>query len=373
MAFQIDIVSEGSQFDSKYDAFLDTCRYSFVQQSTVWREVIKDLGPDEPYLLLAEEDGVPVGALPLYLYRGRFGNIMTSVPQPGPHGGIAFRDEHPDKRSVYKKLIDYALALSREKGCCLFSVITNPIDPDDALYREILLPEYELENFTQYIMLKEVFDEEGVPSYMKKRNIVKRKIEKVRMSDIEIKESASREVFDCWYGIHEKRHGELGVTPLEKRLFDGILTSAVPVDRAKFLTAWYTNKLVGGCFYIYNQNICDAFLMSSDSEYIDLGINYALTDTFLRWSHGQGKEIFNWQSSPGRASGVYDFKKRMGSKEAVYFYLSKVIGDISRIMNGDYHEIRHAYKNHFLLPLEGLGQTDGKKFGDFVKKKVIKQ
>lgn len=373
MAFEIEIIEEGSQSEKDYNAFLDTCKYSFIQQSTIWRDVIKDLGPDEPYLLLAREGSNPVGALPLYLYRGKFGNIMTSVPQPGPLGGIACDINLENKETMYKILIDYAVGLAREKNCCLFTVITSPFVSDSELYRRFMAPEYELENFTQYIALEEMFDDKGIARYMSKRNIVKRKIENARAEGIGIKESTSLSDFDTWYEIHATRHRELGIRPLEKKLFMSIIEKAVPQDRAKFLVAWYNKTIIGGCFYIYNKSICDAFLMSANSEFIELGTNYALTDSFLKWANENNKQIFNWQSSPSRSGGVYEFKRRWGSKEAVYYFLTKVVGDISGIMSGNFGEVREAYKNHFLLPCKAAGDTNIKTFGEFVKSKVRKQ
>jgi hypothetical protein len=76
---------------ARYDALFEDCPAAFIQQSTYWSEVIQDLGPDRPIFLLCEEDGIAVGGLPLYLFRGRFGDVLTSVPQPGPLGGVFLR------------------------------------------------------------------------------------------------------------------------------------------------------------------------------------------------------------------------------------------------------------------------------------------
>ncbi|MGC2061578.1 MAG: GNAT family N-acetyltransferase [Thermodesulfovibrionales bacterium] len=371
MPIEIEIVEEVTQSED-YDRFLAVCRYGFIQQSSIWRDVIKGLGPDEPYLLLARDGGNPVGAMSLYCYRGRFGNIMTSVPQPGPLGGIACQDDYPQKEVLYRELINYAVALGREKECSLLTIITNPFVNDSSYYRDFLAPEYELENFTQYIILEEIFDREGTAEYLKRRNIVKRKLKAASSAGIEVRESTSSAELDIWYEIHSKRHKEVRAKPLEKRLFQNILNKVVPAANAKFLVAHYNNMLIGGCFYIYNRYICDAFLMSSDSDFIELGTNFALTDNFLRWSSESGRQVFNWQSSPSRLSGVYDFKKRWGSKEAGYYFFTKVLGDISRILNGNFEEVKDAYKNHFLLPCEGVGGTGGKTFGEFVKNKVRK-
>lgn len=366
MALTVEIVGETPQAEKEYDAFLDQCRHSVIQQSTTWRDVIAALGPDEPYLLLAREADRPVGALPLYLYKGKYGNIMTSVPQPGPHGGITAAEDVTDQDGTYRSLINAALELSREKSCCILSIITNPFLQDAERCRQYLQPEYALENFTQYIPLNEIFDADGVAGYQKKRTIVKRKLMQAESAGLEVREGSEKE-FGQWYDIHERRHREVGAQPLERGLFQNIIEKALPLGHAKFLLVYYNEKVIGGCIYICNRHICDAFLMSADSEYIELGTNYVLTHAALTWAYKTGRQIFNWQSSPSRQSGVYEFKRKWDSKEVPYYFYSRVVGDIEPILNGAYHEVRSAYKNHFILPVEINGEVGTRRFGEFVK------
>lgn len=382
MTLQVEIINNNAQSEKDYDLLLNACEYGFTQQSTLWRDVIQELGPDEPFLLLARDNGTPVGALPLYLYRGKFGNIMTSVPQPGPHGGIACAAGYNDHEQIYRTLLDYAIKLSEEKHCSLLTVMTNPFMNDSSYYREFLLPEYELENFTQYIYMPDYFADSGEPPYMSKgntgqinsrdRNDIRRNLKKANDAKILIAESFNPDDLDTWYEIHKRRHKEIKASPLRRELFSSIFEKMVMTGRAKFLAAYHNKRVVGGCFTIFNNQITDLYMMSTDSELIDFGINYALIDNLLRSTRNSSTTIFNWQSSPSRLSGVYEFKRRWGSRESSYFFFTKVLGDISEIIKGDFNEVKEAYKNHFLLPCEVGGSTDGKAFGEFVKSKVRK-
>lgn len=382
MTLQVEIINKGTQSEKDYDLFLNTCEYGFTQQTTLWRDVIQGLGPDEPFFLLARDNGTPVGALPLYLYRGEFGNIMTSVPQPGPHGGIACAADYTDNEQIYRALLDYAIKLSDEKHCCLLTVMTNPFMNDSIYYREFLLPDYELENFTQYIYIPEYFTDSGEPPYLNKgntgqinsrdRNDIRRNLNKAGDAKILIAESYNADDLDAWYEIHKQRHKEIKAAPLRRELFYSIFEKMVLTGRAKFLTAYHNKRIAGGCFTIFNDQITDLYMMSTDSELIEFGVNYALIDNLLRSSLNSSTTVFNWQSSPSRSSGVYEFKRRWGSREASYFFFTKVLHDISGIIKGDFNEVMGAYKNHFLLPCEVGDSTYGKTFGEFVKTKVRK-
>lgn len=366
MAVEIEVIREGSQAERDYDSVIDNCKYGFIQQSTVWRDVIRGLGPDEPYLLLGRNNGRPVGVLPLYLYRGKFGNIMTSVPQPGPLGGISCVDGYNEKESLYKALITYAADLGREKECCLLTIITNPFAHDDALYKKFLLPEYELENFTQFIDLNN-------SDYVITSKNIKRDLKTSISGGVTIKEAVSAYDFDALYKIHSKRQVEISAIPLDKRLLENIFNIACRANKAKIFLAYHDGSIIAGWILIHDKLIADVFVIAADSAFDRIFPNFALADYSIRWAQGKGTRLYNWQSSPGRSSGVYKFKTRWGSKEAGYYFFSKALGDVSRIMNSNFSEVRGAYTNHFLLPYEAAGKTEGRPFGEFVKNKARKQ
>ncbi len=370
MGLAIEVIREGSQAEREYDSVIDNCKYGFIQQSTIWRDVIRDIGPDEPYLLLARDNGRPVGALPLYLYKGKFGNIMTSVPQPGPLGGIASIEGYNEKAALYKALITYAVELGKKKECCLLTITTNPFAQDYQLYKEYLLPEYELENFTQYIILNEAFDASGMPLYLK--DGIRRNLDKAVEAGIIIKDAFSGDI-DFWYELHKRRFEGFGALHFKKELFLNIIEKALTNGHAKFLTAYKDDKKAGGCFCIFNRHIVDYYLMHTDEDFINYGVNYALIDAFLKWAGKNGFDIFNWQSSPGRFTGVYEFKRRWGSKETGYYFFTKILGDISGIINNSFAEVKGAYINHFLLPCEAPGKSEDGIFGDFVRNSFRKQ
>src|SRR5207249_1087653 len=76
---------------ARYDALFAACPAAFVQQSSPWAEAIAPLGPDRVILLLFHDGTRDVAGLPLYLFEGPSGPVLTSVPQPGPLGGVFVR------------------------------------------------------------------------------------------------------------------------------------------------------------------------------------------------------------------------------------------------------------------------------------------
>src|SRR5262245_5451084 len=139
----------------QYDALFADCPHAFIQQSTAWAEAIAALGPDQPLFLMAVREGAAVGGLPLYLFQGPAGSILTSVPQAGPLGGVFVRRGEPAE-PVYAALLERAERIAREQRCLAFTVITSPFADDLALYERHLRPDLLLENFTQAVSLERV-------------------------------------------------------------------------------------------------------------------------------------------------------------------------------------------------------------------------
>ena len=80
---------------NRYELLLAACPNAFIQQSIQWSMAIKDEGPDVPIFLLIELDGEAIAGMPLYLFKVDWGNIITSIPQPGPIGGVFFKENFP--------------------------------------------------------------------------------------------------------------------------------------------------------------------------------------------------------------------------------------------------------------------------------------
>ena len=73
----IDLLTENEE--GSYRDFLARCTHCSVQYSLDWRNTIRDLGKDEPFFVVAKENNEIVGVLPLYCYRSKLGNLLTTI------------------------------------------------------------------------------------------------------------------------------------------------------------------------------------------------------------------------------------------------------------------------------------------------------
>ena len=348
----------------RYDRLFEACPAAFIQQSSYWADVIKDLGPDKPIFLLCGDGGKDLGGLPLYLYEHRLGNILTSVPQAGPLGGIFFREGLSEREidRVYASLLEKAKQLGEENHCLALSIITNPFFQDLALYQCHLSPTYEYENFTQYIPLTEIIvDGEITLRDYNRRSNLSRNVRKAKASGFSVGLCETDTEWDAWYQVHERRHRELGISPLSPKLFENIRRVLGPRTKAHLLLVKREQEIASGCLYIRHCRVMDVFMLSMDAKFADQVPNFLNTEHSLSWARKLGAETYNWQSSPDRASGVFGYKKQWGSAEASYSFVTKLFCRPEEIERIGLETIKREYAWHYVVPFAAFHEGFNKK------------
>jgi hypothetical protein len=338
---------------AELDAFLDACPASVAQQTSAWRAVITSIDRDEPLFLGCRQAGRLVGVLPAYRFEGPLGAILTSVPQPGPLGGVAC---HPaaDPEAVYAALLDGFVSLATARECALASVITSPFWPDKALYDRHLRPDYALENACQVLDLGEAFDPAGMLRVGSEN--LRRNLRRAQSGALAIDEAETPANVEEWYEIHAARHREIGATPLPKGLFTSALGQAVPAEKARFFFVRLADsgEMIGGGFYVHHGVVMDAFMPSVASAHAGLAPAYLLAWHSIGWARARGIRYYNWQASPPDG-GVHRFKTQWGSRDLPYWYLTRVTGDATPFLESTVETVAAAYRWHYVLPFDRIG------------------
>lgn len=358
MSLRVERVTLGSEAsESAYRTFCESCPQVVAQQTLEWCYTIKDLGPDEPYLLMAKEGETVVGILPAYLYRHPLGNILTSVPQPGPLGGVSADPDYPDRKLIYKELLGAMEEVARAEGCITMTVITSPFSDDRELYEGCGPWEFTLENFCQAIRLEEFFEPDGTVAhrgYHRRSSNLGRNMAKARGSALTVRETDDDRTLDVWWEIHRERFETIGARPLPRELFSSFRRWMIHGGKGTFLGAFVEDTLVGGAWYVHHDGVMDSYMPSANELGLSLGAYYLIAEVSLHKARDLGVKWYNWQSSSSRTSGVYRFKAQWGSHDLTYAFLTRVVGDISSLCEAQEDEVRQAYRWHYVLPFSVL-------------------
>lgn len=338
----------GTEDRNRYDRLFEASPSAFIQQSTLWSEVIGALSEDEPVFLIAfhEQTGDDIAGLPLYRYRGPHGSVLNSVPMAGPMGGIFIKDGVPDelRRAAYEILMKQALVVAEESECLSLTLITNPFRDDREFYERYLDPSYVLENFTQFIPLNDQVHR----SHSHRNNLNRAKRAGLVAEVVDDPAEIRR-----WYQVHVSRHTTIGAEPLSLALFEAVLEQLVPAGRAFFvMVKTASGEIASGALYVHHKEVQDVFMISASNEHLGMSPNFLNTDFSIGYARSLGKSIYNWQSSPGRDSGVYSYKKAWGSEEATYCFMTKLLVEPQVIRDIGAEAIRAGYRGHFVLPFQ---------------------
>jgi hypothetical protein len=352
----VEIDFRDAALAARYDRLFAACPDAFVQQSHSWCEAICRLGPDRPLFLLCHDEGEDVAGLPLYLFEHDLGNVLTSVPQPGPMGGVFCREGLSVERmaEVYGNLLAAAARIAQRHGCMTLSLITNPFADDLPLYERFLQPDFVLENFLQAIDLEKVFSPAGEFLPVARRNNLSRNLRKSGEAGFTVGLCQLPERLRDWHAIHVQRHTELGATPLSLELFEKLFTVLVPRGQAGLILVEKDGQIASGCLFVYHHRIMDVFMLSVNSAWEEHAPNFANVRFSLDWARSLGVRQYNWQSSTSRAGGVYRFKQQWGSVEYPYYFVTKLFCPIERLRQIGPEGVRRHYPWHYVMPWQAF-------------------
>jgi hypothetical protein len=329
---------------ARYDALFEATASAFIQQSTYWADAVCEVGPDTPLFLLCECGGEDVAGLPLYLLEHPCGNVLASVPSLGPLGGIFVRDAIAGERkqAAYRSLIERAIELARERGCLALSLITNPFDPDLELCRDALQPTFELENFTQFIPLRSVVSTDD--------RYLARNLGRAHAAGFELSECGSDEELEEFHRLLDRRYRELGIASPSLAFMLAVRRHLEPRGKSRLLLVRKDGDLVSGAHTVRHHRVMDSFQLGFDSTYRQQSPNFLAIERTLADAVNDRADIFNWQSSPSRRSGVYGFKQQWGGVERSYSFLSRVFCSVDHIKRMGLAKLQQDYAWHFVVP-----------------------
>ena len=183
----------------------------------------------------------------------------------------------------------------------VLSLTSNPFQQDLDFYQEFLSPDFLLENFTQFVPLNE-------PSHRTHGH--RNNLNKARRNGYQVTFCESPEEIDAWYAVHQKRHREIGATPLELDLFQKIFHYLIPLGKAQMILIWHEGEIVSGGCYICHHRVVDVYMLSGHVVGKQANPNFLNTETSIQWAKERGLTHYNWQSSPNKHCGVYEYKKQ---------------------------------------------------------------
>lgn len=287
--------------------------------------------------------------LPGMLKRAGDGACYNSLPFFGPNAGVLAATESPEEYALLAApLTRAAVDHAREQGA-LTAVFYTPFNPEgrplpnpafDALPGATRIPK-----FTQFLRLP---GEEG-PAWPNK---IPWDITKAVNRGVTVSDEVTPEDLAEVYRIYARNCEERGI-PLKPWAAVEALGRAGP-RRVRAYTARLNGQIIAGLLVLWGPETVSYYLPCVDVRHRSLQPVTLLIDRACRDAARAGLRYWNWESSPGRESGVYQFKKKWGSDEAPYEIVVIPLTDPARLREIGAAELAARFPFYFVYPYDRL-------------------
>jgi hypothetical protein len=272
------------------------------------RTLCQVLGCEDRTLILRDaHTGNIIAALPGLLKRSDAGAVYNSLPFFGPNAGVMSTDPSYDA-VAHQQLLNHALEIASREAAWSAVFYTPLFFNDFALYdQNVGSAAVVVEKFTQWLHLPDS------PNWSAK---LKYDLRKADASGVRVvKDVSSQQLGDLWW-IYLENCRDYGI-PAKPRQFLDTLIAGVSTIYSTYV-ATVGEQVVAGLIVLWGPRTVSYFLPCTRHDFRSLQPSTALIDAAIRDAIQRGVDTWNWESSPSRESGVYQFKKKWGSVEQNY-------------------------------------------------------
>jgi hypothetical protein len=175
------------------------------------------------------------------------------------------------------------------------------------------------------------------------RNNLTRNLNKSKKIGFDIIATKNLEWLMKWFTeCHQVRMTELNSRGWDLKFFQELMAT----ENSVLFVVSLNREIVGGSFCISSETELEIIMMSTPQKYLNLSVNYFLTNEIYKWSELKGLNTVNWQASNPPQGGVAQFKRSWNAKtEKVSIYSS-------RNSNVTDQSIKRNFPDRFIHPFQ---------------------
>ncbi|MGL4598581.1 MAG: GNAT family N-acetyltransferase [Bacteroidia bacterium] len=303
------------------------------------------------FVAIALHENKCVGYWPLALSKsGSFGKVANSLPYYGSNGAPVIQQgiSGLEKEEILSALLKQILEKVEVEKCATYTVVTNPLDAETAQWLEKnMLYELTDDRIGQLTPLPK--EETGIAEKLMQSfdDPRPRNIRKALKEGIRVRYSHTTEDRDFLYAVHRENIMAIGGIAKEKRFFDSLPEHFSEKQYRIYIAEKDGERIAGLLLFYYNQTV----------EYFTPGVVEAhrntqptallvyqamldaIADKFVWW---------NWGGTWLSQGGVYDFKKKWGTRDLPYRYFTRVYD--GRVRETNKETLLREYPNFYVVP-----------------------
>lgn len=309
MSIAIEVLT--ANHDRELESFLD--RLGAVSPSVLgyhypfYRDLIATAGAGESRYLGARVEGTLVGVLPAFKIASASGSAYSSLPFFGPNAGaLTAADERSER--ICSALLDSFLDYARSDGALSCSIYT-PFQCENLACYDAAMPEaHVVEKFTQYLDLHSATWSSAIAYDLRKG----------KRLGVEISKDITTERINRFYELYHMNCVEYGIPIKPKPCVDLLFGESNLGQHSDAYFAMRDGEMIGGLLMVWSPLTASYYIPCTLPSARTLQPGTLLIDRAVQDARQRGIHYWNWEASPSRESGVFQFKKKWGSTEGRY-------------------------------------------------------
>lgn len=272
-----------------------------------YRDLIAAAGAGRPHYLGARVGGELAGVLPAFALQSESGTVYSSLPFFGPNAGVlaAADGQAGDvQAALLSALLDRARAADA-LGC---SVYTPFLDEDFQAYDAVMPAAQIVEKFTQYLDLETTAWSSAIAYDLRKG----------KRLGVQISKEVSAERVDQFYELYHMNCVEYDIPIKPKPCVERLFRENHLGKHSDAYFALRDNEMIGGLLMVWSPLTASYYIPCTLPSARTLQPGTLLIDRAVQDARQRGIRYWNWEASPSRESGVFQFKKKWGSTEGRY-------------------------------------------------------
>jgi hypothetical protein len=354
------IVSLSEELDEAYSEFLQSMEHSLFYVSLSYKRLLeKLLGCKSKYFVALDSQKNIVGTFPLMIKENQaLGNIANSLPYYGSNGGILVNNHKrkEEQHKIRQKLLYKGEQYIREQNCVVWTLITSPFEQDQDWFKRYCPNDFIDQRIGQITPLPSNTNNLSEQLLKMFENPRPRNIRKAIKSGVQWYVSYIQKDLEFLYHIHQQNISAIGGLPKNKKFFS-LIPEIFNESEYKVYIAEKDGEKIAGLLLFYFNKTVEYYTPVVVEEFRSIQPLSLLVFEAMKDAVNNNYRYWNWGGTWLSQKGVYNFKKKWGTKDYSYFYYTKV--NNRSILQCPQEELLRQYPNFYVVPFDVLVNRTG--------------